>query len=253
VSYLQITTKCNMNCAHCCYSCNMKGKHGDWSTIIDAIAFARKRGDESITIGGGEPTLHPRFFDILRVCLEDFDYVWMATNGSKTKTMMRLANIINGCDYESFETEDYCSCDPEDRDDCCCEPEGLIYQENKLTVALSQDYFHDEINRKVVDLWTRRANQHRHSGFEIRNVTNGRDGVSAQGRAKRTGSGWSEHCACPDIILKPDGKIKLCGCTSAPVIGDVWYGITDEWQKKINKSEKYQDERCYKAFKGGRK
>ncbi len=40
--YIQITTKCNMTCEHCCYSCNKNGKHGDYSTMIDSIAFARE-------------------------------------------------------------------------------------------------------------------------------------------------------------------------------------------------------------------
>ena len=68
--YLQITTKCNMTCSHCCYSCNKNGKHADFNTIIDAIAFARDC-DESISIGGGEPTLHPDFFRILKHCIEE--------------------------------------------------------------------------------------------------------------------------------------------------------------------------------------
>lgn len=249
MAYLQITTKCNMDCPHCCYSCTMRGKHMNWSTVVDAISFIRNNNeDEQITIGGGEPTLHPRFFDILKICLEDFDYVWMATNGSQTKTMWRLANIINQCDYESFEREDYCSCD-EDEENCYCEPHDLIYQENKLTVALSQDYFHSDINETMVDYWEKRARQHRHSGFEIRNVTINPDGIAAQGRAKSTGSGWGEHCVCPDFIIKPNGNIKLCGCEKSPKIGDIWNGISDYWTKKMQNSEKYQDERCYKAFK----
>lgn len=245
--YLQITTKCNMTCAHCCYSCTMRGKHMDYSTAIDAIAFARNYNDESISIGGGEPTLHPRFFDILRHCLNDFEHVWMATNGSQTKTMLRLANIIDGCDYDSFDLGDYCTCDPDDRDDCYCEPDGLIYQEDKLSVALSQDHFHDDIDRRVVDLWTRRANKHGHSHFELRDVSRS---VAATGRAKKTGSGWGEHCVCSDHIIKPDGKIRLCGCERSPVIGDVWNGIKQEWQDRI-----YSDgfDGCYQDLKGGRK
>ena len=71
--YLQITTKCNMLCPHCCYSCNKNGKHADWMTLVDAVAFARQHTD-SIAIGGGEPTLHPMFFNLLRICFAlDFE------------------------------------------------------------------------------------------------------------------------------------------------------------------------------------
>ena len=243
--YLQITTKCNMKCSHCCYSCGKNGKHGDINTIIDAISFARNFNDETITIGGGEPTLHPEFFKILDFCLRDFDYVWMATNGSQTKTMYRLANIIDGCDYESFELEDYCNCDPDNREDCYCEPTEIINQEDKLSVALSQDCFHDLIDQRIKYLWTKRANIHKHSHYEIRDVSHH---VIAEGRAKKTGSGWEEGCVCNDMLIKPDGKIKLCGCKRSPVIGDVWSGIETKWQTVIYENEDYNNERCYKAL-----
>lgn len=233
--YLQITTKCNMKCAHCCYSCGKNGKHMDYHVAVQAIQFAREY-DDMIAIGGGEPTLHPRFFDILRMCLDSFDYVWMATNGSKPRKMWRLRDIIDGEDY---------------RDD-----EEGIYQEGKLSVALSQDYFHAPIDERIVKYWTERASK-RVSGYEIRNVTQSNSGVIAQGRAKRTGSGWNEKdCVCPDLVIQPSGKVKLCGCTGSPVIGDVWYGIEEKWQAVINDDgddTDYQDCKCYKGLKGGKK
>jgi organic radical activating enzyme len=247
--YLQITTKCNFTCAHCCYSCNRNGKHGDYHQIIDNIAFARSYDDNSpslffrsITIGGGEPTLHPRFFDILRYCLNDFEYVWMATNGSQTKTMFRLADIINQEDYPE------CTCKTdEERDNCYCHENDTnsIYQEDKLTVALSQDPWHDMIDDRIVRLWTREANRHNRSGFEIRNVSASRNGAIAAGRAKRTGAGWAEGCVCSDIIIKPDGKLRLCGCANAPVIGTTWDGIEEKWEKFMQNEEFYHDTNCY--------
>lgn len=256
--YLQITTKCNMSCEHCCYSCGKRGKHGDLSTIIDAITFARDTfGDETITIGGGEPTLHPDFFKILKCCLEDFDYVWMATNGSQTNIMHRLADIIDGEDYP----EEECDCAErlgedflEEYGECMCYEKiaygaDCIYQEDQLSVALSQDCFHDPIDSRIVELWTRRANQHKHSHFEIRNVTNSYKGVIAEGRAKRTGVGSAKGCVCSDLLIRPDGKIKLCGCNRSPIIGNIWSGIAEKWETVIYEDEHFNDERCYKALK----
>ena len=254
--YLQITTKCNMKCDHCCYSCGKWGKHGEYETIIDAIAFIRNWNDETISIGGGEPTLHPRFFDILKYCLEDFDSVWMATNGSKTKTMFRLANIIDQCDWESFDSEDYCICETqEEKDNCHCEPEGLIYQEDKLTVALSQDPFHNPIDQRIVDLWTRRSivnNYNNHPHFEIRNTYTSTQGLSNSGRAKKNQLAYSNHCPCSSLLIKPNGKIKLCGCSNSPIIGDVWNGIEDKWEKIID-SDKFKETNCYQSLKKRRK
>jgi organic radical activating enzyme len=253
--YLQITTKCNMTCAHCCYSCGKNGKHMDYEMALRAMDFICRYDDETLTIGGGEPTLHPRFFDILRVALRDFNYVWMATNGSQTKVMERLANIIDGVDYESFAKEDYCTCDDPDDDDCYCEPRGLIDQEDKLSVALSQDPWHDSINERIVRLWQGRAERRmgdyrvNNEHFEIRDVSRSADGASAVGRAKRTGAGWSDHCVCSVHKINPDGKIVMCGCKGAPVIGDVCRGIDDEWEDLLA-SEKFRHSECYRPMKG---
>lgn len=253
MSYLQLTLKCGMKCGHCCYSCGPRGKHGDYHTILQGIDFASSLGNKSISIGGGEPALHPQFFNILKKCLEDFDYVWMATNGSQTKIMRRLSNILDGNDYpEDFE----CDCTEEEIEDgyCnCMEKYDTIYQEGKLGVALSQDYFHDAIDPWVVKRWEDRVRR-KHSGYEIRNVTQSRDGASAQGRAKRTGSGWGEHCVCSDILIRPNGKLKLCGCERSPTIGDVWNGIEEKWEKVLQEDESFRDTNCYKSLtKKGRK
>lgn len=208
----------------------------DYGDALDALSFA-SRYDDTLTFGGGEPTLHPRFWDILRSALWTFDYVWFASNGSKRKTMMRLAAILdNGYD-------EFC---PEDD-----EPIQLS-REDQLTVALSTDHFHnrDMVNDEVWDHWHRRAGlgYRGATGYELRNVTQQMDGVAGVGRAKKTGSGWADRCVCSDNIIRPDGSIKLCGCPSSPIIGSVRMGITDEWQKKMLRLERYQDTKCYKAF-----
>ena len=244
--YLQITTKCNMSCDHCCYNCSMRGKHGDYYTIIKSIDFARdKYEDESITIGGGEPTLHPRFFDILKYCLDNFNYVWMATNGSQTDIMYRLNNIINGEDYPE------CTCEEDDPEQfakygCLCHEKydnDSIYQENKLIVALSLDPWHDPIDDHVIDMWKRQS-KNMNSHFEIRDVSRSLDGASAVGRAKKTGAGWAEDCVCADIIIKPDGRLKACGCTRSPYIGNVFSGI-DEKYEELLESDNFRNTNCY--------
>ena len=241
--YLQITTKCNMNCSHCCYSCSMRGKHGDLGVILRGIEFAYTYDDSHIVIGGGEPTLHPDFFIILKKCLVLFDSVWMATNGSQTAVMHRLARIINGCDYETFK----CECEASEKDsgywDCNCNHD-IISQEDKLTVAVSNDYFHDPINETIMETWRKRSKT-TYNGYELRNVTEQNDGIAGQGRAKKMGYG-GKRCVCSDYILKPDGTIRMCGCTRSPVVGDVWGGVEIEWEKEMNGSDGYAGTRCYK-------
>jgi organic radical activating enzyme len=244
--YLQITTKCNFHCAHCCYSCGKWGKHMDFNIAAQAIHFISGYDNDCISIGGGEPTFHPRFFDILRMCLDNFDYVWMATNGSRTKSMFRLSDIIDGNEFENQE----CTCTENELDGGYCRCyEDAIQQDGKLTVALSLDQFHDPIDQRIEDLWRKKAKP-RWEGcthYEIRSVDQARGGIIAQGRAKKTGSGWSDGCVCSEFVIKPNGKIKLCGCNGAPTIGDVWNGIETKWSK-VFCSGKFQETNCYQSL-----
>jgi hypothetical protein len=71
----------------------------------------------------------------------------------------------------------------------------------------------------------------------------------AEGRAKKTGSGWNEDdCVCADLFVRPDGKIKLCGCQKAPVIGDTRSGIDDKWAE-IMQTDDFNDTQCHKSLK----
>ena len=213
--------------------------------IQQAIDFAESIDNYSIAIGGGEPTLHPQFFDILKRSLQVFDNVWLATNGSQTEIMYRLANIIDDVDYDSFE----CECTPEDLEEYGCECDHDYIESNgNLAVALSQDIFHSAIDNNIIELWKRRASVHGHSHFEIRNTYSSYNSIAGQGRAKKNGYD-GKHCVCSDIIIKSDGKVRLCGCTRSPIIGNIWDGISDEWQEKMNDERYTNGERCYKDFK----
>lgn len=247
--YLQITTKCNMKCAHCGFSCTNRGKHMPFDIVPDALDFIRKYEDEFMTIGGGEPTLHPDFFKILKRCLTYDFSVWMATNGSQTQAMERLAHIIDDNDFQYL--LDYSGKDPDDNymfyDQHC-----INNPNDKVSVALSRDSYHDSIDQYVVDLWTRRANNggwDSNSNFSIRTVQSYQ--IKGTGRAKKNGLGATDGCLCDDYIIKPDGKVKLCGCEDAPVIGDIWNGFTSEYED-IMYNDDFNDLRCYKALKRGK-
>lgn len=221
-----------MSCAHCGFSCNKNGKHVDYYDVLEMIRFAKDvEGCESISIGGGEPTLHPRFFDILRNCLYNFEYVWMATNGSKYKVMDRLYNIIMQEDYPE---------DPEEYDDY----DG-IYQEKQLTVALSNDIYHTHtmVHDRIRRLWENSV-ERKYNGFELRDVVESKNGVISQGRAKKNQLSSYKGCVCPDMMIKNDGKIKMCGCSSSPIIGDIHNGIEKNWRDYMQKT-KYQETNCY--------
>lgn len=63
---VKITDQCSYGCAFCYQGSTPEGQHADLDTVkavIDALADA---GTLEIAIGGGEPTEHPHFADILR-------------------------------------------------------------------------------------------------------------------------------------------------------------------------------------------
>jgi MoaA/NifB/PqqE/SkfB family radical SAM enzyme len=198
--YIKITNKCNMRCSHCGMSSHAKGKHMPMDTFKQAIRLTEEHGEESISIGGGEPTTHPEFWSILGQCIGSFDYVWMATNGKNTEIAIKLANMAR---------------------------KGI------LGVALSQDPYHEQIDPRVVRAFN--INKFSRDADDAREIRDTSHHLSNVGRAKLNGLHAYDTCICEDNIILPSGKIKWCGCTSSPVIGDVWYGIGDEYR------EEYQD------------
>lgn len=200
MSYIQITTRCNMSCDHCCFSC---GKHGDdmtRETWKKAIEFTTDRGD-TITIGGGEPTMHKHFREFLldAIAESDSDLVpFMVTNG-KTKYA------------------------------------DLLYKLTKAEVIrceLSQDEWHDPIDFDIVEKFE--------SLKCIRDVSNnGTSGAKPKGRALETNV-YEENpriypgsdCVCPGWMIDPKGGVHACGCPDAPELfnlhDDDWSAVYDD-------------------------
>lgn len=57
--YIQITTRCNMHCDHCGFDCTHKGSNMSLDTFKNALGYC----SEHVMLGGGEPTLHPKFWE----------------------------------------------------------------------------------------------------------------------------------------------------------------------------------------------
>lgn len=182
--YIQITTYCNMSCAHCSYSCEAgkKGEHMSLSLFREVLTYCNSYG-ENVVLGGGEPTIHPQFWTFFgeAMAAENVENVWMATNGSITKITLALAEIAAGG--------------------------------GKFSIALSQDSYHDPIDWKVREKFDRLK-------LEIRNVDLW--GLINKGAALANGIGSVEACACPETMVAPDGKVTMCGCPDSFVLGYLW-------------------------------
>ena len=225
--YIQITTRCNMTCEHCSFSCTNQGEDMSLETFQKALQLA---GDY-IQLGGGEPTIHPQFREFLFLALGAGD-VWLATNGSQTETALILCKMAR---------------------------KGVI------GCALSRDYYHDEIDWDVIEAFQdgmerqlitndkggryysdfgyvpkgqqgygRQENEH--DRREIRDVSHN---ISKRGRAEENELYHEDTCSCPGLMVRPNGDVHVCGCDGSPCLGNV----NDE-NASFDMPEEYQDSEC---------
>ena len=180
-----------MRCAHCAMSCTAKGQDMSQKTFDACLALAANTSS-MVTLGGGEPTLHPLFKNFLMQAVWELTSVsddtgctaiHVITNGSKTDIAINLARLAR---------------------------QGVISAE------VSQDRYHAPIDERVVKAFTFShtsilpRNEHDFRG--IRNTSkNGT--VIAAGRAKKlTDIDFNGDCICSDLFVTPDGSVYPCGC-----------------------------------------
>lgn len=79
-----ITAKCNFNCLHCFNAADNAPLMSEFSLqeALSLIEQAEECGINAITITGGEPMLHPHFFEIVQAIYDHGMYVYdLNTNG----------------------------------------------------------------------------------------------------------------------------------------------------------------------------
>ncbi len=184
--YLQLTTRCNYTCAHCCFACGKAGEDMPRETFAAAIQIAQDHG-EYITLGGGEPTLHREFSDFLDFALRK---EWeirplVVTNGTNRRVALKLARMA---------------------------------QEGAISAALSRSRWHREQRLQpapeVVEAFTPPPRPFglgygviRSDLREIR-VTPEHQ-IAAIGRAADWGD--DNQCCCDNLFVTPDGRLWSCG------------------------------------------
>ena len=187
IVYVSITNFCNMACGHCCYSSGPDNV-GQMMSVEDFEKALRLFPLNYLNIGGGEPTTHPRFWDIMAIALalrppaNGRPKIWIATNGKITSSAMKLANL--------------------------CE-------NGQIRSCLSLDQWHDPIDKTVIGRYCDLSKFYKGA---IRNVALG-DGPIKNGR-------WQDDrrvvCNChPGPHIKWHGAINQCGCTDSPIISTI--------------------------------
>lgn len=183
--YLQITTRCNMTCAHCCFSADHTGADMSRETLMAALKLANEYGD-MLTVGGGEPTVHPHFFDYLGLAMaynpEPSLRVLVVTNGKRKDIALRLASMAR---------------------------EGLIHAD------LSQDDYHDPISPQVIQAFTpsrSRGDQYGAPSHDYRGIREVRTILPVGRAVEENVATVDEGCCCDTLLVDPEGRLFACGC-----------------------------------------
>ncbi len=98
---LDLTTACNYRCDHCVdMEILNTGIHHDRKALLDALTGLAESGLRSvILIGGGEPTLHPRFAEVVRHLKGLGLKVGVVTNGSHLERVVEVASVLENGDW----------------------------------------------------------------------------------------------------------------------------------------------------------
>lgn len=91
INYIQIIRKCNQGCLFCSNPENFKEM--TVSTFKKQLGNLIKRGTTEIIITGGEPTLHPQLFALIKYTLANSLACRIITNGQKLSDKKYLADL----------------------------------------------------------------------------------------------------------------------------------------------------------------
>jgi len=206
--YVQITKRCNMTCCHCAFSCGAHGPDMSAETFRRVLDLAELE-EAPITVGGGEPTLHPMFMDFLWWTIRrqapltyemGMPTVGLVTNGSQTEIALELAALARV---------------------------GVI------SASVSRDEFHDPIDPRVYKAFepSKEPGDHRHIS---------RPGlIVPAGRARKWGNHPFKRCVCDGPFIVPGGVIYSCGCRVNPLgsVRDDHMHLPMEWRDLLCPNE----------------
>jgi len=81
-THFEVTAKCNERCIHCYIPHADKTNNIDFAFAISLLDQLKEMGTLSITFSGGEPFLHPQFYEILEYARKNDFIINVLTNGT---------------------------------------------------------------------------------------------------------------------------------------------------------------------------
>lgn len=180
-----LTFKCQLECRHCAYSCGPEAPGGFLSTrhFRRALEVAGLEKEGEIVLLGGEPLLHPRFFEFLVLALSTGKDVQLTTNGMYTERIMPLL--------------------------------ALAERTKRLTVRLSRTKYH-HAPHPIVD-WAFNSCVDLYKAGKIAgkvSITKENQSVTAIGRGRQIADAipWNQEAHWNGNSCWPDGSITPCSC-----------------------------------------
>lgn len=172
---VMITDRCNMGCAHCANTCTTEGDDMAESTFAKVCERLSEAKDlHKISISGGEPTLHPLFWEFVKMALATGHRLQVSTNGSIPKSSLKLASYA---------------------------------QQGRLEARLSRTRYHNKgmVKQKVLKAFSRK-----HPNIQI--LQEDFMTISKTGRAKQNEIGENFCYWNFGPVIDPNGDIYSCGC-----------------------------------------
>ncbi len=108
---LDLTTACNYRCDHCIdWDILNTGVKHDEQVLHDSLREMAQRGMRSvILIGGGEPTVYPRFVDNVRYLKQELgQQVAVVTNGGRGDRLLEAAQYFTAGDWIRLSLDSGC-------------------------------------------------------------------------------------------------------------------------------------------------
>ncbi|MEH6515405.1 MAG: radical SAM protein [Halioglobus sp.] len=98
---LDLTTACNFECDHCVdLDILNTGIRFDHDKLLSSLELMAQRGMKSvIVIGGGEPTLYPKFEEIIRFMKNLGLQIAIVSNGTGNDKIAKVADCMDGQDW----------------------------------------------------------------------------------------------------------------------------------------------------------
>ena len=156
--YVDITDRCQLNCKHCLTKFLNKDNDIPIDTIQEIAEECKKLGIMHVKIGGGEPTLHPNFKEILQAFYDAGCYISMSTNGySIDEKMAKLLKEYNVKTTVSIEENEEINDSIRGKGHFNVAIEALKQLQEEevnvnLRVTLTRDILDEEIIKEIINL-----------------------------------------------------------------------------------------------------